>query len=203
MESLERREQLRQDALSNWSSSSVYHRSGDRQARAFERGAQGEERIGRRLDQICSGRAVVLHDRAASRNANIDHIVVAATGVWIVDSKNYRGRVRPATGRYFGTPAGLRVNGRDQAHLPSMASWQIETVASAVDDPGIPVRLILAFPSDAAFGWLRKRFEIDGIWICAPGQLDHVIFASAPQSVGFDQLESIAGRLGRRLPVKR
>lgn len=181
----------------------MYHRSGDRQARAFERGAQGEERIGRHLDQISSGRAIVLHDRAASRNANIDHVVVAATGVWIVDSKNYRGRVRPATGRYFGTPAGLRVNGRDQSHVPHLASWQIETVASAVDDPRIPVRLLLALPSDAAFGWLRKRFVVDGIWICPPGQLDRVIFCSEPQSVGFDQLEQLAARIGRRLPAKR
>lgn len=106
----------------------------------------------------------MLHDRSASTNANIDHVVVASTGVWIVDSKNYRGRVRPATGRFFGTPAGLRVNGREQSHLPSMASWQIEAVADAVDDPRVPVRLVLAFPSDAAFGWLRKRFVNDGVW---------------------------------------
>ena len=145
----------------------------------------------------------MLHDRAASANANIDHLVVASTGVWIVDSKNYRGRVRPATGRFFGTPAGLRVNGREQSHLPSLASWQIETVADAVDDPRVPVRLVLAFPSDAAFGWLRKRFVNDGVWVCPPTQLDHVIFGSAPPSVGFDQLERLAVRLGRRLPAKR
>ena len=69
---------------------------------AWDRGAVGEERLGARLDKLAAdGPIEVLHDRLIpGTRANIDHIVVAPGGVWVVDSKRY----------YRQTPA-LRVEG--------------------------------------------------------------------------------------------
>jgi hypothetical protein len=37
---------------------------------------------------------VVLHDRRIpGRRSNIDHLVIARSGVWVVDTKRYRGKV--------------------------------------------------------------------------------------------------------------
>ncbi len=60
---------------------------------AWERGAVGEELLGARLDSIRSDDIAVLHDRRIpGSRANIDHIVITRTGVWVIDAKRYKGR---------------------------------------------------------------------------------------------------------------
>ncbi len=61
---------------------------------AWARGAQGEERVGHILDQVVDDRGVVLHDRRVpGRRLNLDHLVVVASGVWVIDTKHYQGRL--------------------------------------------------------------------------------------------------------------
>ena len=62
---------------------------------AWQKGSHGEVRVGGVLDgwAITVG-AVVLHDRKIpGSRANIDHLVVARSGVWSVDAKEYTGSV--------------------------------------------------------------------------------------------------------------
>ena len=60
------------------------------------RGAKGEERLGAILDQL-DEKHVVFHD-VVSPYGNIDHIVVAETGVFVIETKAHGGRVSVATG---------------------------------------------------------------------------------------------------------
>ena len=61
--------------------------------RAWSTGALGEERLGARLNELSTDSILVLHDRRIPRTrANIDHIAVAPTGIWVIDAKKYRGR---------------------------------------------------------------------------------------------------------------
>ena len=75
-------------------------------------GAAGERRLGDLLDRLAAGgRISVLHDRGLpGSSANIDHLVVAASGVWVIDAKNYTGRVEVVDrgGAAHGRPAGRR-----------------------------------------------------------------------------------------------
>lgn len=68
------------------------------------------------LDKRIGDRAVILNDRKIPRSsANIDHLVVAATGVWIVDAKRYSGRLhRRDKGGWRKVEYHVYVNGRDQ-----------------------------------------------------------------------------------------
>jgi hypothetical protein len=61
----------------------------------------------------------MLHDRRIpGTRANIDHLVVAATGVWIVDAKSYRGKVEQRdVGGWFTTDKRLFAGGRDRSGL--------------------------------------------------------------------------------------
>src|SRR5688572_673792 len=63
--------------------------------RAWARGAEGEERIARRLAKLLGSNGVVLmHDRRLpGSRTNIDHIAVAPSGVWVIDAKRYKGKV--------------------------------------------------------------------------------------------------------------
>lgn len=60
---------------------------------AWSTGALGEERLGARLNELSTDSILVLHDRRIPRTrANIDHIAVTPTGIWVIDAKKYRGR---------------------------------------------------------------------------------------------------------------
>jgi hypothetical protein len=61
--------------------------------RAWDVGAKGEERLGERLNQLATDTLRVLHDRRMpGSRANIDHLAVTPTGVYVIDAKKYRGR---------------------------------------------------------------------------------------------------------------
>jgi hypothetical protein len=64
-------------------------------ARVWRRGAKGERRTARLLSPLERHGWVVLHNLAIPGSAaNIDHLVIGPGGVLVVDSKQYRGRLR-------------------------------------------------------------------------------------------------------------
>lgn len=87
----------------------------------WRRGAEGERLTAALLERLPQRRWIVLHDRAlGAGRSNVDHLVVGPTGVWLVDSKSYRGRVRAGW-------RSVRVAGRRLD--TSTAAWEAEQVA--------------------------------------------------------------------------
>lgn len=80
----------------------------------------------------------LLHDRRLlNSRANIDHLAVTRSGIWVIDSKKYRGKVevrRPLFG-----DVRLVINGRDRSKLADSLSKQVAAVAAAVGS-GVVVR---------------------------------------------------------------
>src|SRR5882672_2434517 len=72
---------------------------------AWAAGANGERALGKLLDPLRDEGMAVLHDRRIPcSRANIDHLVVAPWGVFVVDAKNYKGRVETRDkGGFFST----------------------------------------------------------------------------------------------------
>jgi hypothetical protein len=65
------------------------------QARAWQRGAAGERQTARLLERLGRYGYVVLHDLAMPGSpANLDHLVVGPSGVFVIDSKQWTGQVR-------------------------------------------------------------------------------------------------------------
>jgi Nuclease-related domain len=63
-------------------------------ARTWQRGAAGERRTARLLDRLTRDGYVVFHDLAVPDSpANVDHLVIGPTGVFIIDSKQWTGSV--------------------------------------------------------------------------------------------------------------
>jgi hypothetical protein len=63
-------------------------------ARAWQRGAQGERRTARLLDRLTRDGYVVFHDLAVPNSpANVDHLAIGPTGVFVIDSKQWTGSV--------------------------------------------------------------------------------------------------------------
>jgi Nuclease-related domain len=64
------------------------------QARTWRRGAQGERRTARLLRRLHRDGYVVLHDLAVPGSpANVDHLLIGPSGVFVIDSKQWAGRI--------------------------------------------------------------------------------------------------------------
>jgi hypothetical protein len=62
---------------------------------AWSIGANGEAATARYLDPLAEHGFVVMHDLSIPRSkANVDHVVIGPTGVFVVETKNIRGKVR-------------------------------------------------------------------------------------------------------------
>jgi hypothetical protein len=61
----------------------------------WARGAAGERATAEVLRRLPARRWAVMHDVALpGRRANVDHLVIGPTGVWVVDTKAYRARIQ-------------------------------------------------------------------------------------------------------------
>jgi Nuclease-related domain len=113
--------------------------------RRWATGAGGEEMLAKTLTQRCPD-ALFLHDRRMpGSRANIDHIAVAATGVYVIDAKRYRGKIevrKPIFGK-----AKLTIGGRDRTKLVEGLAKQVAAVEAVLTDvePVTPVHGCFCF----------------------------------------------------------
>jgi hypothetical protein len=64
------------------------------QARTWQRGAQGERRTARLLRRLTRDGYLVFHDLALpGSDANVDHLAIGRSGVFVIDSKQWTGHV--------------------------------------------------------------------------------------------------------------
>jgi len=97
------------------------------------RGAAGEQATAALLQRLPARRWAVMHDLAVpGSRANIDHLVIGRTGVWVVDTKATRAPVR--SGWWS-----VRFGGRKLDSGP--ARWEAEVASELL---GVPVRPIIA-----------------------------------------------------------
>lgn len=59
----------------------------------WRRGAEGEEHVGRVVDQLRDNGWLALHDVQLGRG-NIDHFLVGPGGIYTIETKSHRGRIR-------------------------------------------------------------------------------------------------------------
>ena len=119
---------------------------------AWATGAEGEEKLGARLNAVASDDVRVLHDRRIPKTrANIDHLVVCPTGVIVIDAKKYKGRpqLRIEGGILRPRIETLMVGSRNCTKLVDGVLHQVELVRSALESheawASLPVRGMLRF----------------------------------------------------------
>lgn len=114
--------------------------------KAWARGAAGEAQVAQLLAKYLDDDVIALHDRRIpGSRANIDHIVVAPSGVWVIDTKRYTGKAtidRPLLGK-----PRLVINGRDKTELIDRLDRQVVLVRTATQQiaPETPTRGALCF----------------------------------------------------------
>jgi len=69
------------------------------EASAWRKGARGERRTARRLRRLIRRGYIAFHDLGMPGScANIDHLLIGPSGVFVIDSKQYTGRIRQSAG---------------------------------------------------------------------------------------------------------
>ena len=101
---------------------------------AWRRGAAGERRTARLLGPLERHGWAVLHDLAVpGSRANLDHLVIGPGGVFVIDSKQYRGRLQL-------DPSGRLWHGRyPLAPTLRAVSFEADQAAQVLPDPGVAV----------------------------------------------------------------
>jgi hypothetical protein len=117
---------------------------------AFHRGELGETAVATYLEKhTARGPTVLLHDRRMPGGyGNIDHLAITPNGVFVIDAKNIKGKVRVAN-PLFGA-AKLMIRGRDRTKLIDGLDRQVHAVRRALTasgHPGMPVQGVLCFVS--------------------------------------------------------
>jgi hypothetical protein len=166
---------------------------------AWEKGAGGEERLGKRLNELSSDRLRVLHDRRIpGSRANIDHLAVTPTGVYVIDPKRYAGRphLRVEGGLLRPRVEKLIVGTRDCTKLVDGVLRQIGVVRGVVGE-AVPVHGILCF-IESDWPLLGGSFTTGGVEVLWPKRLYPKLRADG--SLGMETLIETHRRLASALP---
>lgn len=165
--------------------------------RAWSIGAEGERVTGRELDKLPDGYRV-LHDlRILGSRANVDHVVIGPTGVFVVESKRMRGKLHVGGDEVF--VAGRRRGMVDEVRR-EVAAVETALLAAGVS---VPVRPIL-YIQEADPPWFLGKPA--GIPIVLSGRrLRKHITSGAEVLMAADvdrAAEALSHRLGRALPAR-
>jgi len=172
---------------------------------AWRTGAEGERRLGRLLDRLAeAGRVEVLHDRAVpGSRANLDHLAVGPSGVFVVDAKRYRGKLEVRRGGVGSRrePDRLFVGGRDRTRLVESAAGQAEQVHRALGHlyaaPPIVVMPVLCFIG-VEWPLVGAASRFGEVGVVDPRGLERLV--TRPGAIGHNQRLSLARRLAAALP---
>lgn len=121
------------------------------QERSWTVGAEGEQMLGRSLERRCPSIPVLNDRRIPGSRANIDHIAVAPSGVYVIDTKRYRGKIKVVR-PMFGAER-LEIAGRNRTKLIAGLDRQVKVVRAAVREiaADVPVHGCLCFVAPAGF----------------------------------------------------
>ena len=119
---------------------------------AFRRGELGEQAVASFLQQrTAGGPTIILHDCGMpGGRGNIDHLAIAPIGVFVIDAKNYKGKVS-VSNPLFAAPK-LLIAGRDRAKLVDGLDRQVAAVRQALGANAashVPVHGALCFTATA------------------------------------------------------
>jgi hypothetical protein len=107
-------------------------------ARNWRRGARGERRTARQLDRLARHGWVAFHDLAVpGSRANVDHLIIGPAGVFLVDSKNWRGRL------VFAPDGTLWHGSYPLTATLATIGFEAQAIAGALAVPGLAVEPLL------------------------------------------------------------
>jgi hypothetical protein len=154
-------------------------------ATAWRRGAAGERRTARLLDALERHGWAILHDLAVpGSRANIDHLAIGPGGVFVIDSKQYRGRLQL-------DPSGRLWHGRyPLAPTLRAVGFEADQAAQVLTDPDVVVVPIVAVHG-TQIPW--GKVVMDGVPVVPARRLPSML-RQLPAVLGPERVASLANQ---------
>jgi hypothetical protein len=153
---------------------------------AWRRGAVGERRTSRLLAPLERHGWVVLHDLAIpGSQANLDHLVIGPGGVFVIDSKQYRGRLQlDGAGRLW--------HGRYPLALALRAvDFEADRAARVLVDPDVVVVVPIVAVHGAQVPW--DKVVTNGVPVVTARRLPSMLRA-LPAVLGPERVTGLAAQ---------
>ncbi len=167
----------------------------------WQKGATGEYLLGRKLADQLSADEVVLSNRSVpGTKTDIDFLVVASSGVWVIDAKHWEGTISYRSRSPFDVGSHLFVGREDRTQAVENIYSLVIPVANAIGDPSIPLHPALVFVEadwSLSFLFRRRPWQHKGVWITPPRKLCELIREPGP--LDRDKVTGIARTLDARL----
>lgn len=171
---------------------------------AWKKGAEGEARAGARLEKLLHATGVkLLHDRRmpGRTRANIDHLAVGPGGITVIDTKNYRGKVRVERigGLFSERRDVLLIGGRDRTKLVEGVERQIAAVRTVLIgfEQAVDVRGALCFADIDGLPLLRRQSLHD---VLIDGTRSAAKLANRPGRLNAEEVDRLWHHLAQALP---
>jgi hypothetical protein len=152
---------------------------------AWRRGAAGERRTARLLAALERHGWAVLHDLALpGSRANLDHLAIGPGGVFVIDSKHYRGRLQL-------DPSGRLWHGRyPLAPALRAVSFEADQAALVLTDPDVVVVPVMAVHG-AQVPW--GKVVMNGVPVVAARRLPSML-RQLPAVLGPERVAALAAQ---------
>lgn len=165
------------------------------QLASFIKGARGEERVARLLATLPDAYDVFHGIPAAQGVGDLDHVVLGPRGVYVIETKNWTGRIEVADGR-------ILVGGREPDRAPldqvnraanDLRAWLRELTAGDT----VSVQPVVCFVADEH---LAGPVGVAGVVVCGARHLRAVIQERTDGALPSVTQARIAAALRARLP---
>ncbi len=160
------------------------------ETQAWQRGADGERHVARLLEPLVRAGWGVSHDlRVPGSKANVDHVVVGPPGVFAIDTKNYRGRLRLSRD-------GLLWHGRTFL-LPTLSAtrWEADMLQDRIGAPDVAV-----VPIVAVVGAMVPFGQVTSMAVTVvPARRLVGLLRSLPPTLTPERAREVAAQMNRRI----
>lgn len=117
-----------------------------RRSDSFKKGAVGEYLVDKYFQENLPAGTPILTDRLIpGTSANVDHIVIVPSGVWVIDSKLWTGRIEYKTAKATSLDLRLYVDGKDRTCEVEKFYELVIPVAQIVEDKSVRINAAFCF----------------------------------------------------------
>lgn len=175
--------------------SSMFRESLSQDGNGWLKGATADYLVGIMLHQELTGGARVLTDRRVPNSQTmIDHIVVAPSGVWVVDSRNWSGRIKYLFDRESESMR-LWVGKHDQTPKVELLYAVVIPVAQAVGDIEVNVNPVMAVIDGNWGSGFRRTKPVTHKGVLVTSADDVVSRINRPGSLEPERIDDLVVRL--------
>ena len=162
---------------------------GDRRLGNFLKGAKGEEWVAHELAFLSAEYTVFNGLRLGGGKQNFDHIIVGPAGIFVVETKNWKGSVEFRDGKLF---AGGKEPSRPPLKQVKAATAELVSYIDDAECGDVPVNSVLCFLGTKL---PEEIMNVNGVVVCVGKRLVDVLQETFDEPISESMREHVVSEL--------